>query len=29
MPIILNRVPVVMIRKYRSNVEVTIESFSL
>ena len=29
MPIILNRVPVVIIRKYRLNIEVVIKSFSL
>ena len=29
MPIILNRVPIVIIRKYRSNIEVVIKSFSL
>ena len=29
MPIILNRVPVVVIRKYRLNIEVVIKSFSL
>ena len=29
MPIILNGVPIVIIRKYRSNVEVVIKSFSL
>ena len=29
MPIILNRVPIVIIRKYRLNIEVVIKSFSL
>jgi len=29
MPIILNRVPMVIIRKYRLNIEVVIKSFSL
>jgi len=29
MPIILNRVPMVVIRKYRLNIEVVIKSFSL
>jgi hypothetical protein len=29
MPIILNRVPVVIIRKHRLNIEVVIKSFSL
>ena len=29
MPIILNRVPIVVIRKYRLNIEVVIKSFSL
>jgi hypothetical protein len=29
MPTILNRVPVVIIRKYRLNIEVVIKSFSL
>ena len=29
MPIILNRVPVVIIRKYKLNIEVVIKSFSL
>jgi len=29
MPIILNRVPVAIIRKYRLNIEVVIKSFSL
>ena len=28
-PIILNRVPIVIIRKYRLNIEVVIKSFSL
>jgi hypothetical protein len=29
MPIILNRVPIVIIRKYKLNIEVVIKSFSL
>jgi len=29
MPMILNRVPIVIIRKYRLNIEVVIKSFSL